>query len=247
MAFPGTYNINYYKGDTFEFRVYPKDAAGGTFPLSQFVSPNGVTKFTIATTRGATSGIIEGYAEISRDQTHILCAITPANGATMTAGTDYVYDIEISRSSADYDYTYTLLTGSIAVTEQVTLPSSPGEVVSVPNNPTDFSLLGVTTNSISFGWTAPATGDDPTGYKIYILPYTIDPASLLIKLAAGPDATVAAETTTYTATGLTPNTQYLIGIRAFNEAGDALAFSESGVPLILSNLGVPITTLSEVS
>ena len=243
MAFPGTYNFNYYKGDTFEFRVYPKDSAGGTFPLSQFVSPSGITKFTIAPSRGATSGVIEGYAEISNDQTYILCAITPANGALMTAGTAYVYDVEIARASASYDFVYTLLTGNITVTEQVT---QPGEL-SLPDNPTDFVLSGVTTNSISVGWTAPTTGGEPDGYKIYVLPYTVDPATILAKLAAGPDYTVDSETTSYTVTGLTPATGYLIGISSYNSVGDAPAF-EGLTPLILSNLlAGPITTLPEVS
>lgn len=243
MAFPGTYNFSYYKGDTFEFRVYPKDSAGGTFPLSQFISPNGVTKFTIALSRGATTGLIEGYAQISNDQTFILCAITPANGATLTAGTSYVYDIEIARSTAPYDFVYTLLTGNISVTEQVTRP---GEL-SLPDNPTGLTLTGVTTNSISVSWTAPVTGGEPEGYKIYVLPYTTDPTTILAKLAAGPDATVGAEITSYTATGLDASTGYLIGIRSFNDVGDAVAFS--GVtPLILSNLlAGPITTLPEVS
>lgn len=238
MAFPGTYNINYYKGDTFEFRVYPKDAAGGNFPLSQFVSPNGVTKFTIATARGTTSGIIEGYAEISRDQTFILCAITPANGAAMTAGTDYVYDIEISRSSADYDYTYTLLTGSISVTEQVTPP----QTLELPNNPTGLTLLGVTTNSISISWTAATTGGEPEGYKLYIIPYTTDPLTILAALSATPEDTVDSSTLNYTFTGLTPSTGYLVGVRAYNDVGDA---SIETVPS--SVLGGPITTLPEVS
>jgi hypothetical protein len=242
MAFPGTYNFNYYKGDTFEFRVYPKDSAGGTFPLSQFVSPNGVTRFTIAPSRGATSGTIQGYAEISNDQTFILCAVTPTNGASMTPGTPYVYDVEIARTSANYDFVYTLLTGNITVTEQVT---PPGEL-SLPNNPTNLTLLGVTTNSISVGWTAPVSGGEVEGYKIYVLPYTIDPTTILAALSAEPQFTAGAETTSYTITGLSPATAYLIGIRSYNDVGDALAF-DGLTPLILSNLGAPITTLPEVS
>ena len=242
MAFPGTYNLNYYKGDTFEFRVYPKDASGGTFPISQFVSPNGVTRFTIAPSRGATTGLIEGYAQISNDRTFILCAVTPTNGAAMTAGTPYVYDVEIARTDANYDYVYTLLTGNITVVEQVT---QPGEL-SLPDNPTGLTLGGVTTNSISVSWTAPVTGGTPDGYKIYYLPYTIDPATILAKLTAGPDFTVTAETTNYTVTGLTPATQYLVAVRSYNDVGDALAF-EGLTPLILNNLGAPITTLPEVS
>jgi hypothetical protein len=242
MAFPGTYNFNYYKGDTFEFRVYPKDSAGGTFPLSQFASPNGITKFTMAPSRGATSGIIQGYAEISNDQTFILCAVTPENGAVMTAGTPYVYDVEIARADAEYDFVYTLVTGNITVTEQVT---QPGEL-SLPDNPTNLTLLGLTTNSISVGWTAPTTGGDVEGYKIYVLPYTVDPTTLLAALSSDPQFTVGSETTSYTITGLSPATAYLVGIRSYNEVGDALAFS-GPTPLILSNLGAPITTLPEVS
>jgi len=244
MAFPGTYNFNYYKGDTFEFRVYPKDSAGGTFPLSQFISPNGVTKFTIAPSRGANSGIIEGYAQISNDQTHILCAITPASGALMTPGTPYVYDIQIGRTSATYDFVYTLLTGNITVTEQVT---QPGELT-LPDNPTDLELIGQTTNSLSVEWTAPTTGGLVETYKIYAIPYTIDLATIIAAIDSDPRVEVEAEyTTSYTITGLEPNTGYLVGIRSYNDAGDALAFSGT-TPLILSNLLVgPFTTLPEVS
>lgn len=246
MAFPGTYNFNYYKGDTFEFRVYPKDSAGGTFPLSQFVAENASTKFTLSPSRGATDNIIEGYAEISNDRTFILCAITPANGATMTAGTAYVYDVEISRTTTPYDVVYTLLTGEITVTEQVTPPETTEDEISIPNNPTNLSLVGVTTNSISVSWTAPATGDDPDEYKIYVLPYTVDPATIIAKLADGPDFTIDAASTSYTITGLSPATPYLIGILSSNTAGDALAF-DGLTPLILTNIGVPISTAPEVS
>jgi hypothetical protein len=238
MPFPGTYNFNYYKGDTLEFRVYPKDSTGGTFPLSQFVSPNGLTKFTIATARGATTGIIEGYAQISNDQSHILCAITPANGAVMTAGTQYVYDIEISRASALYDYVFTLLTGTISVTDQVTQPQS----LELPNNPTDLILEGVTTNSISISWTAPVAGGEVENYKLYILPYTTDPIVIFGALSGTPTETVGSETTSYTFTGLSSSTGYLVGVRSSNSLGDA------SIETVLSNLlAGPITTLAEVS
>jgi len=217
MAFPGTYNINYYKGDTFEFRVYPKDSAGVTFPLSQFVSPNGVTKFSIATSRGATTGIIEGFDEISNDQTYILCSITPANGAAMTAGTQYVYDIEIARSSASYDYVYTLLTGNISVAEQVTQTGT----LTLPNNPTALVLEDATANSLSISWTAPTSGGTPEGYKVYIIPYTLDPATILAGLSGAPADIVAFGTNTYTFTGLDAETGYLVGVRSYNDVGDA--------------------------
>jgi hypothetical protein len=160
----------------------------------------------------------------------------------MTPGIQYVYDVEIARTDANYDYVYTLLTGNITVVEQVT---QPGEL-SLPDNPTGLTLAGLTTNSISISWTAAITGGAPEGYKIYFLPYTLDPTTILAKLASGPDYTVDADTTSFTITGLTAATQYLVAVRSYNAVGDALAF-EGVTPLILSNLGAPITTLPEVS
>jgi hypothetical protein len=40
----------------------------------------------------------------------------------MTAGTTYFYDVEIKKTASPYDKVYTILTGSITVQEQVTLP-----------------------------------------------------------------------------------------------------------------------------
>jgi hypothetical protein len=114
MAFPGELNISYYKGDTYEFNVYPKKNDGTVFSLDGYS-----IKFTIALTRGATS-IIEGYAAISSDNTYATCAITPGAGASMTAGTQYVYDVEVKKSATPYNLVHTLLTGTVTVTEQVT-------------------------------------------------------------------------------------------------------------------------------
>mgnify|MGYP000676840706 CR=1 FL=1 len=118
MAFPGTLNINYYKGDTYEFKIYPKNTSGGVFDLSGF----GSAKFTIAESRGAAglSTQIEAHASISNDLTYILCAIKPENSTTMEAGTQLVYDVQISKTTSPYPYVYTLLTGTISVTDQVT-------------------------------------------------------------------------------------------------------------------------------
>ena len=120
MAFPGTYNFNYYRGDTFEFRVYPKDANGADFDLSGYASPQDVN-FYISTSRG-TSGVsdqIECFAEIPSGENFVLCVIRPADGSQLTPGTGYVYDVEITKSGTDYPFTYTLLTGNISVTDQV--------------------------------------------------------------------------------------------------------------------------------
>lgn len=122
MSFPGNFNISYYKGDTYEFRVYPKDSSGSQFDLSQYSDEN--IKFTLSTSVGA-SGVPDqksGFTEKSADGSHILCAITPEVGNQLVAGTSYFYDIEIALGSTPYNKIFTLLSGRISVTDQVTQP-----------------------------------------------------------------------------------------------------------------------------
>jgi hypothetical protein len=118
MAFPGTFNFNYYKGDTYEFRVYPKDASGQVFDLTSFND----FRFTISDRRGpeGLENQIEAFAELSEDASFILCTIRPVDGNSLSVGLQYVYDVEISKSSSPYDLVYTLVTGNITVTEQIT-------------------------------------------------------------------------------------------------------------------------------
>jgi hypothetical protein len=120
MAFPGNFNIDYYRGDTYEFKIYPKDNSGAAFPLTGYNLTEGV-KFTISTQRGP-DGIgdqIEAFAEISSDLSHINCAILPSNGAEMSLNLPYEYDIEISKTGDKYPIVITLLSGQIRVREQV--------------------------------------------------------------------------------------------------------------------------------
>ena len=120
MAFPGELNINYYKGDTHEFKIYPQKTDGSIFNLNDYSNAT----FTIAESRGPeslTNPHIIGSAKILGSGTYILCAITPENGEEMDASKTYVYDVQIySPGSNDYDNIFTLLTGSISVTEDVT-------------------------------------------------------------------------------------------------------------------------------
>jgi hypothetical protein len=150
MAFPATYDFNYYKGDTFEFRIYPKKNDGTVFDLSTFyiptnyantpddvtdtVAPYDSAQFTIAEVRGATkivNGIpvavvpIKCFARVSDDNTFVQCAIRPSDSVELSAGTEYVYDVEVkkpagSAGSGQYEIVQTLLTGTITITDQVT-------------------------------------------------------------------------------------------------------------------------------
>ena len=114
MAFPGTYNINYYQGDLYEFNIYPKDSTGSTFNLSGYS-----TKFTISTTRPAGPTTYEGIATISDNA--VLCQIPGGIGKQLTPGTSYQYDVQIKKPVAGgADKIYTLLSGQITVTADVT-------------------------------------------------------------------------------------------------------------------------------
>jgi hypothetical protein len=156
MAFPATYDFNYYKGDTFEFRIYPKKNDGTVFDLSQFYIPTNYAsapddvaldiepshapydsaQFTIAPIRGkyviGTNGLptttevtqYKCFARVSDDNTFVQCAIRPAEGNQLVAGTEYVYDVEVKKpaglpGSGQYEIIQTLLTGKITVTDQV--------------------------------------------------------------------------------------------------------------------------------
>lgn len=121
MAFPATYNINYYKGDTYSFEISPKDAAGAVFPLTGYTA-----SMMIASSRGSSPDF---YATASAEfddvlnRTKIICKISPLVGRTLTAGTQYVYDVQISKPGNSGDH-YTLLTGTISVTEDVMEPTN---------------------------------------------------------------------------------------------------------------------------
>jgi hypothetical protein len=111
MAYPGKFDFNYYQGDTYEFNVYPKTADGAAFDLSTFAA-----KFYVATARGSGATQYQCVATISDGK--VSCKIPAGTGRNLTPGTTYVYDVQIDRVS---DSTiYTLLTGNISVTADVT-------------------------------------------------------------------------------------------------------------------------------
>ena len=111
MAFPGTYNFNYYRGDTFNFTISPKDSDGVAFPLSGYTAT-----FTIATARGAGATQYAGTTAVNTSTNVITCTI-PANiGRNLVGGSTYVYDVQIASGSI----IYSLLTGTISSTDDIT-------------------------------------------------------------------------------------------------------------------------------
>lgn len=216
MSFPGTYNINYYYGDTFEFRVYPKNANGAIFDLDTFTS----AKFTLAPARGTSlDDQISCYAAISPDKTNVLCAISPENALIIDPSQDYVYDVEIRKSASPYDIVYSLLTGSVTVTSDVTQPGTAAPQP-IPNNPTDLVVNEVGSSTINVSWTAPTEGGEVTNYKLAIIPYTTNSSAIQTAIENS-TTTISSSSTAYVFFGLSENTEYSVIISSSNATGDA--------------------------
>ena len=111
MAFPGTYNFNYYRGDRYEFVIRPKTANGDAFDLTGYSAD-----FFVANQRGENKTQYEMQAVVNGATDTVTCTILPGAGEELAAGT-YVYDVQIDSGAT---LVYTLLTGSITVTDDIT-------------------------------------------------------------------------------------------------------------------------------
>jgi hypothetical protein len=111
MAFPGTYNFNYYRGDTAQFVARPKNSNdGSSFELTDYSA-----SFTIANQRGSAGTQYSASAIVNEVSDIVTCTITPAVGRDLEPGS-YVYDVEIENGIE----VHTLLTGTITVTDDIT-------------------------------------------------------------------------------------------------------------------------------
>lgn len=111
MAFPGTYNFNYYRGDTLQFTITPKDADGNAFSLTGYTAA-----FTIANQRGTGATQYSGTTTINTSTNVITCTLLPATGRSLVGGNTYVYDVQITNGTL----IYTILTGTISSTDDIT-------------------------------------------------------------------------------------------------------------------------------
>jgi hypothetical protein len=111
MAFPGTFNFNYYRGDTNQFVIRPKNASGAAFDLTGYTAA-----FRIANRRGSTGTQYEGQVTVDTASDLLTCTILPGVGRQLSPGT-FVYDVQITTGAANI---LTVLTGSITVTDDIT-------------------------------------------------------------------------------------------------------------------------------
>lgn len=111
MAFPGTYNFNYYRGDTFTLTLNPKNSTGTAFSLTGYSA-----LFTIANKRGTGATQYTGTTSINTSTNTISCTLPAATGRNLAGGTTWVYDVQITNGVS----IYTILTGSITPTDDIT-------------------------------------------------------------------------------------------------------------------------------
>lgn len=221
MAFPGTYNFTYYKGDTLEFKIYPKTTGGTPFALNDYT-----VSFNIATQRGLDSASqVNAYSAISSDNTHVVCVITPSDGNQLTANTPYVYDVEIRYPDApEYPKVYTLLTGDITVTEQVT-----NILIDVPDAVTGLTVTENPAGTVNASWTAPTTGDAPTSYNVYGKSDALGVTTYILLANT--------ENTSYSASSIggqafQSGVQYEVKVTSVNAAGEnTVSFAEGSVTI----------------
>jgi hypothetical protein len=95
MAFPGTYNFNYYRGDTNQFVIRPKNANGSAFDLTGYTA-----QFKIANRSGSTGTQYEAQAVVDTVNDLVTCTILPGVGRQLSAGT-FVYDVQITTGAAN--------------------------------------------------------------------------------------------------------------------------------------------------
>jgi hypothetical protein len=116
MAFPGTFDFSYYRGDTYQFIVRPRNESGTNFQLDGFTAiftiadraGSGATQYS-STTPNTLTAVVNTADDI------ITCTIDPVTGRALEAA-EWVYDVQVSNGSL----VYTLLRGSISVTDDIT-------------------------------------------------------------------------------------------------------------------------------
>ena len=117
ISFPATYNLRYYRGDLYQFVIRPKTSAGEIYPID---SATYDAFFRISTSRNGDAGDTVS-ANTSISDNAVTCELRPLTGNSLTPGTTYYYDVSIQDKS-DSNIVYTLLTGTISITGDITTP-----------------------------------------------------------------------------------------------------------------------------
>jgi hypothetical protein len=119
LSFPATFNVSYYKGDLYQFVVRPKTSTGSPFPISEETHS---VYFYISPQRGGPALNTISAAAVIEDG-NIKATIFPSIGNQLNPTITYFYDIAIEKK-IDTNELFTLVTGRISVTADITRPGS---------------------------------------------------------------------------------------------------------------------------
>lgn len=111
MTTPATYDMKYYRGDSYAILLFPKTSLGTPFNLDGFTG-----SFDIADQRGndPSRWATRGSVVVDTVENSLLCEISPTVGANFDVTKTYFYDITVTGPA-----THTFLTGTIEVTDFV--------------------------------------------------------------------------------------------------------------------------------
>jgi chitodextrinase len=241
-------------GTKYTFVVYAKDAAGNTSPASNSAAvtttptsdttppttpgalvQGAVTATSIALSWGASTdaGGLAGY-RLFQDGKQLAAVITGTsyNVTGLTTGTAYVFVVKA------YDKAGNISAGTAALTATTTPPTDD----SGANIPTNLTVQAVSATTATISWTAPADGS-AVSYNLF---------------RSGTPIAQNVTATTYTATGLEPNTKYVFGIRAVNAGGTesptsqgraatTLPSEDTVAPTTPTNVTVGATTTTSIA
>jgi chitodextrinase len=201
-------------GTKYTFVVYAKDAAGNTSPASNSaivtttptsdttapttpgaLVQGAVTDTTVALSWGASTdaGGMAGY-RLFQDGKQLAATITGTSYTVtgLTAATTYAFVVKA------YDKAGNVSAGTETLTISTTAPVETGSDI-----PTNIAISNVTQTGATVTWTAPSDGT-AVGYKVF---------------ASGVLLAQNVTATSYTATGLDPNTRYVFAVRSVDAGG----------------------------
>jgi hypothetical protein len=191
--------------------------AAASVPVIIADPDTGLSGLTVTATSGNPTVVPNGGLAVSGSDATRTLTFTPATGATGSAV-----------------ITVTVTDGTHLVTTTFTLnvvPLTPGPITNL--------AAAVSGNTVTFTWTAPATGLPPTNYQV----------NGSLAPGAPPIATLLTGSTATTFTVTAPDGQYFVTIRAINSAGTGPIGPEVGLNVGSASVrpGPPLSLASTVT
>jgi len=170
MAFPGTYNFSYYRGDTYEFIIQPKNSLGGNFDLSGYTA-----EFNVATARGGALATTAAYASGG------------ASGASTvviaTANSSIAVGQRVTGTGIDTNTAVTAISGTTITLSKVTTAQVSG-TLSFYNQYTCSASVNSTTDIVTCT-IAPSVGRSFIGGTAYVYDVQITDGTKIFTILNG--------------------------------------------------------------